>query len=301
LPEHNFSSRDAVFFTDAAQVEYLTWRANLSFRGGWACPFSLQAYGALLKRGHLRIISYFQFIDFADCKDWYHRRALRHAQSWLRELGLSFQVEKLDVAGLDSLCQFLFFLHAGYLGPTAERLIQAHPEIETFHLFAPENRLPQDFYFDSDVSAAILQGICEKNGRQVQAITTHSRFRYTFPDFQGRPMVYAHGQNLEPDPRIHKDFHKSRHRVGFVPATVFNAQRILDATRALGYATVLFPSAWAPLPPSAGNKEPISEFILPLTAADGDCSSAISAKLDKLADKFFQHRSRSTSVLAPWS
>ena len=122
-----------------------------------------------------------EFVDFAECKRWYRNGALEFSRTWLQELELHFQVEDINIAELDAPSQFELFVNAIFINGTAERIIHAHPEIETFYIVVAEDRLPLDFYFDSDVPAAVLRFVCEQLGRPVRTIVMTQRPRYLFP------------------------------------------------------------------------------------------------------------------------
>src|ERR1700751_3852314 len=168
LSNFTFSECDAVLLTDSIQVEFLKARANSSLDRSWLCPLSTQAYAKILRSGHGRTRSYFEFIDFDECKKWHHGEALRLSRGWLKVLGLQFQVEGIDVAELDGPCQFQLFVHARYLEQTAERLVQALPDVDRFFVIEAENRLPHEFYFDSDAAAGIFRFLCGRLRRQVE-------------------------------------------------------------------------------------------------------------------------------------
>src|SRR5258708_4079489 len=126
LPSQNFSSQDAILVTDSVQVEFLKAGSNASFGESLLLPLSANAYAAILKSGHPRVRSYFKFIDFPECKSWYRNEALECSKRWLRELGLEFQIEGIDIADLDVTSQNELFLNAVYVNGTAERIIRAH-------------------------------------------------------------------------------------------------------------------------------------------------------------------------------
>src|SRR5262245_3177676 len=140
LPCHSFSKKDAVLVTDGIQVEFLKAASNASLSESLLFPLSLHAYAAILKAGHPRVRSYFEFVDFAECKRWYRNKASEYSRTWLQELGLEFQIERIDIAELDAACQFELFINAVYINGTAERMIRAHPEIETFYIVVAEHR-----------------------------------------------------------------------------------------------------------------------------------------------------------------
>src|SRR5208283_2495134 len=98
LASHSFSEKDAIFVTDAVQIEFLKSASNTSLNEGWMVPLSTQAYAAILRLGHTRVRSYFELIDFAECKRWYRKLALECSKTWLKELGLEFQFEGIDIA-----------------------------------------------------------------------------------------------------------------------------------------------------------------------------------------------------------
>jgi hypothetical protein len=217
LASHSFSEKDAIFVTDAVQIEFLKSASNTSLREGWMFPLSTQAYAPILRLGHTRVRSYFELVDFAECKRWYSNRALECSKTWLKELDLEFQFEGIDIAKLDAPCQFHLFIHAIYIAKTAERLILATPEIETFYVIEAGQRLPLDFYFDSDVPAAVLRFVCERLSRPVRTIVMKRRPRYVFPAFQRRPITNARADGMIFDESTLQIPRSSRSRVGFAP------------------------------------------------------------------------------------
>lgn len=236
-----FTARDAVLLTDQTQFLYLAEKANSSFRQCRIFPLSTQAYGAALLGGHEGIEPYFEFLDFADIQRRYRFDAEEQAKGWLAELGLRCEVKGIDLAALDAPNQFLLFRLAWYLESTARRMIEAHPEIETFYVLCGETPLPLDFYFDSDVPAVLLRFICERLRRRVRPIVMKER-DFLFAAYRERPMRSARRcAATEPEARTRTG--KAR-RAGFLPVTVTRCQQILDALHALDYETVLFDSAW---------------------------------------------------------
>jgi hypothetical protein len=293
LPWQSFSKQDAVFVTDGVQVEFLKTRSNDSFSESLLLPLSAQAYAAILKVGHLRVRSYFEFVDFPECKRCYRNGALEYSRTWLQELGLEFQIEGIDVAELDAACQFELFVNAIYIDGTAERMIRANPEIETFHIVVAEHRLPLDFYFDSDVPAAVLHFVCERLGRPVRTIVMKQRPRYVIPWLRHRPVMSGQGNCMTPDEEMLKIPRSSRPLIGFAPSTVGNYRQIHDAIHKLS-SSILVYSFWG-MPPTFYDRGPErNEYVYRLLAADGEWSTAVTAQLADLRRQFFERRPLST-------
>ena len=119
LPSFASGDADAIFLTDAVQLEFLISNSNESLRRASLVPLSTHAYESVLKSGHPRIRSYFDAVDFPQCLTWYTTKGLTLARTWLKELGLHFRVEGIDVAELDVPCQFLLFTLAAHIEETA--------------------------------------------------------------------------------------------------------------------------------------------------------------------------------------
>jgi hypothetical protein len=288
VPQFCFSERDGLFLTDEMQLSFLLSKVNGSFGACWLLPLSFQAYAAALRSGHPRICSFFEFVDFRECERHYRLDADHLSVNWLNELGLKFEVDGIDLARLDSPCQFQFFKLALYLEGTAERLVRAHPEVQTFYVIEGRNFLPLDFYFDSDVPAAILRSVCQRLSRSVGQFLMENR-PYVFPNYRRRPMTSssaATGASNVPD-RLAGSLSRG---VGFAPATVGNSQRILDAIQKIGCQVVLFSSTWA-LPPLF--HEPV-ELEYQLSDQDGDASSDFAAGLESLWARIRHSWPRST-------
>jgi hypothetical protein len=274
---------DAVFVTDAVQVEFLQGRTDASLEHCWKIPMSLQAYGLLLRRGFSRVRAYVDFVDFEECKHWYLDTGLRYAQTWLSELGLRFEVEGIDFAALDAPCQFLLFTHLRFVERTAERIVQAMPGIGRFYVIQSRDLLQHEFYFDSDVAAAVLRAVCERLGRCIEVIEMKERPGYVHPQFQARPITSSIlTRNKLPA------LNMGRGRVGFAPATVANAESIYESLRDVTSQTFLFPSTWDPMTFSS------QDDWFSLSAADGDWSERIAGQLENLCKDFCERRVGST-------
>lgn len=294
LAAHSFSEREGIFVTDAVQVEFLKSSGNTSLSQSRLLPLSTQAYAAVLKLGQLRARPYFNFIDFGECKRWYRERALKYSRTWLQELGLEFRFEGIDVAELDGPCQFLFFLHAVFIGGTAGRLIRASPEIEIFYIVAAENRLPLNFYFDSDVSAAVLRFVCEGLSRQARTIVMKQRPDYICPAITHLRFMNGRVDKMTFDQTAMRIPRSSHARVGFAPATVANHEQILEGIRHLGCQLVVFPSIWPTAPAFDGGRIGTNEYFYQLSSADGEWSTAVEAQLAELRRQFSEGRALST-------
>ena len=281
------NERDAIFLTNAVQIEFLQANAEIDLELCWKIPLSMQAHGLLLRQGFARVKSHFEFVDFEDCKHWYLDEGLRWSKDWLRELGLGFEVEGIDVADLDAPCQFLLFTHLRTLERTAERIIAAMPEIKRFFAVQGREPLEHEFYFDSDVAAGVLGAVCERLGRSLEVIKMGARPRYLFPSFSARPMSDA--SVVGPKGSSKPPFKSADvPRIGFAPATVANAQSIFESLAGVRSQVVVFGSVWEH-GLSPGQAE---EFQL--SSADGDWSEDVSSRLAKLYGEFDRRRNRSS-------
>jgi hypothetical protein len=293
LSAHSFSEWDAIFVTDSVQVEFLAASGNRSLSQSWLIPLSTHAYASVLKLEYKKVRSYFDSVDFDECRHWYEKLGLDYSKTWLKELGLEFQVEGIDIPELDAPCQFLFFVQAISIAGTADRLIRTSPEIETFYVIEAEHRLPSDFYFDSDVPAALLRFVCERLHRKVLTISMKERPRFIFPDFQERPIMNSLAKSTGNDQAAFKFPPFSRHRIGFVPATIANSPQIFDAIRKLGFPLVVFRSIWPTIPFLQNGLEE-DQYTYHLSGVDGEWSTAIAVRLKDLHDHFLKARTLST-------
>jgi Glycosyltransferase Family 4 len=294
LTSHSFSSQDAILVTDGIQVEFLKSIANASLNEALLLPLSLHAYATILERGHARVGSHLGFVDFAECKRWYRQGAFEFSRTWLQELGLHFQVEGIDIAELDAPCQFQLFVTAFYINETAERIIHAHPEIETFYVVIAEDRLPLDFYFDSDVPAAVLHFVCERLGRPVRTILMKQRPGYVITGIPRRPAMSGQANPIISDQEMPEIPRSSRPLIGFAPSTVRNYRQIHEAIRKLGDPLLVLPSVWEMWSTLYDHRPESNEYIYRLSAADGEWSTAVSTQLASLRGQFFERRFFST-------
>ena len=236
-----FSTTDAILLTDPAQVQFLCSTANSSVQQCLLMPLSVQAYTAAIRK-QLPVRPHFEFIDFPECKRQYQKKAEALSRTWLKEMGLKSEVDGIDLAEFDAPNQFLLFNLASYLERTVSTIVQKLQHIETFYVVSAEERLPLDFYFDSDVPASLLYATCEGLGRKVRQIAFANR-ALVFPQFPHRPITRqsldSGYSRLENVPAARK-----ANCAGFAPATVRNSQQIVDALNELGFHTVLFGSTW---------------------------------------------------------
>jgi hypothetical protein len=188
LSTFTFSERDGIVVTDKSQIEFLSSHANLTFERCLLLPLSLQAYAASI-RVHKRVRCYFDLIDFEKCKQDYQWIADRRARTWLSELGLRFEAEGIDFAEFDAPSQFLLFHLGSYLDSAATAITERLPET-TFYVVSSETPFPLEFYFDSDVPAAILQFALEQRGCNVRRILYADR-KLVFPALATRPFTHS--------------------------------------------------------------------------------------------------------------
>jgi hypothetical protein len=290
LASLTFTERDAILLSDSAQLDSVLAIANDSVANNWLIPLSTQAYAAVLRRQHARVRSYFGCVDFADCAEWYQQKGLTHARTWLEELGLGFNVENIDVVQLDAPCQFLLFTHARYIETTTERVIRANPDIDTFYVVTARDPLPLDFYFDSDVAAAVIQFVCERSGRRVRTISMERRRQFLHPLFRKRPMTDL-GTELA---GIHRMAKRGKPRVGIATATMPNPQVILEALRELGCQIVAFRSAWSGAALHLEGARSADEYIYTVAGTDVQESTAAASELADLRAAISDRSDRST-------
>ena len=289
LPELVFTARDAVLLSDVAQLDFVMSSSNASIASSWLMPVSIEAFDAILARRSGRVRSYFDWVDFADCLSWYRDKGLQHARTWLHELGLGFEVEGIDVVELDAPCQFLLFTHARYIERTTELLIRANRDIDTFYVVTAREPLPLDFYFDSDVAAAVMRFVCERDGRQVRPILMDRRSPSAYAASRSRRVtdVETPGQptRLTPQPR--------GCRAGIAPATLPNQERIFDALCELGCHVTVFPSAWFDASSSATGKS-ADEYLACLSDLADHETAAVETELMGLWTALNERSNRST-------
>jgi hypothetical protein len=202
-------------------------------------------------------------------------------------------VDGIDLAELDASCQFLLFLHAAYIEQTARNLMRSLEPEARINIVSAAKPTPLDFYFDSDVSSAVLRYVGEELKRNVRMLMMNERDAYVLP-VKSRPMLWgiehsASEPALRPEPKRKQRF--GRYRVGFAPATVANAEQILIALRELDCEPVIFPSAWDP---AAATRSPAGELTYCLSAAPGPWSTDITARLCELRHQISSRSSRST-------
>jgi hypothetical protein len=285
-----FTDRDAILVSDSTQLDFLMSKGNTSIEESWMMPVTTHAYEAILAHRHRRVRPHFTSVDFADCLRWYHEEGLRHARTWLSELGLRFDVEGIDVASLDAPSQFLLFTHARYIEATTDRLIRASADIETFYVVTARDPLPLDFYFDSDVAAGVMQYACERLGRPVRPIVMDRRTRFIFSQVRHRPITDA----PVPDQRTPVMASFSGLRVGIAPATIANQELILDGLRELRCQITFFPSVWSGLDPFGISAQHSHEHSFHVSALDDEQSVQIAAELATVREAVAARADRST-------
>jgi hypothetical protein len=289
-----FDANDAIIVSDGIQVQWLARAANQTLRSALFCPVSLQAYAAVLRLGWTRSRCYFHDVEFQVCNREARKRWRESSHLWLKELGLEFTVDGIDLAELDASCQFLLFLHAAYIEQTARNLMRSLPPEATINIVSAAKATPLDFYFDSDVSSAVLRYVGEELKRKIRMLMMNERDEYVLPGNKSRPMLWgiehsASEPALRAEPKRKQRF--GRYRVGFAPATVANAEQILIALRELECEPVIFPSAWDP---AAARRSSAGELTYCLSAAPGPWSSEITTRLCDLRDEISTRSSRST-------
>ncbi len=277
------NERDAVFLTDRVQFEFLRHQAGSDLEQCWKIPLSLQAHGLLLRHRLERVKSYVDFVDFSEIKHWYLDAGIRYSRNWLSELGLKCKVDGIDLAELDAPCQFLLFTHLRFIERTAERIVKAMSDIERFHVVQARDPLESEFYFDSDVASAVLRAVCSRLGRRVEVVEMEQRPEYVYPWFQRRPITDATPFPMKTPPKS-----SGASRIGFAPATVANAPSIFESLRDVTPQTFVFRSTWNP------GLLWSEENCFRLSAADGEWSERIAARLDRLYKEFCRRRARST-------
>lgn len=287
----NFDAQDVIVVSDQVQVDWLARRFGPDLRDAQIHPISLQAYDAAVRHGIGRTQPAFSDSDFRVCDQQARTELFHLAQHWLQELGLNFSVADVDVAQLDASCQFLLFIHCVYVQSAALNLLRSVPGSCRINVASPVNPLPLDFYFDSDVSSAVLRFVLETNGREPRLLWMEKRDKCLF--HQPRPLVLSEEQATPQEtPQVAKRPASRRwdhYRVGIVPATIAKEERYFDALRRLGCEIHTFVSAWSPHSEQFGN-----ETRHRLTAADGLWSEPIAAELRGLREQLSRQAKHSS-------
>ncbi|TCK42748.1 hypothetical protein B0G84_1049 [Paraburkholderia sp. BL8N3] len=285
LKDTRFAPDEAIFVIEGAQVEFLMTRARDALEQVSLIPLSLHAYAAARTYDHPRIEKYHELIDFAACERDYHDDVLGLSSNWLQQLGLDFWVEGIDLAELDAPAQFLFFLHAKHIARVVKNVVAGRPDIKTFYAIVGGTMLPLDYYFDSDVTAAIARHICESFGRRFVCIIAPERPRHILPSMPPGPAETSMAVPVLPP--------AASSRVGFAPATVRNAEQLRRALHESGHEVVLFPSKVWGMPPLGAALESEREFEVFLSSSEVPSSADYARDLGKLRDQIMERRARS--------
>jgi hypothetical protein len=292
----DFGGDDVIIVSDEIQVEWLVRNAGPSLRRAFFCPISLRAYAAVLKLGWAETRCYFESADLGVCSGRVRSEILDSARTWLKELGLVIKVDGIDLAALDSSCQFLLFIHSIYVERTARNLLSGFSPSRRINLVSAAEPTPLDFYFDSDVSSAILAYVSETLGWHPRILRMQGREQYVFADHKSRPTLIreADGQFPREIGREAKArrFGPTPYRVGFVSATAANPECFIEALRQLQCETTVFPSAWSS--PGEGAQSSSVEKLCALTGDDGPWSERIAGRLSDLLTQIRMRRSHST-------
>lgn len=287
LQHTTFTARDAFLPVDGTQAGFIKDKAPRAFQEAWILPLSLHAYAAGVRLGHKRLARYYDALDFAACNANYHGRALHQSRSWLTEMQLEYRVGNIDIAELDAPNQFLFFLHAEHIAGLLERLVARHPEISTFYAITGDTPLPLDFYFDSDVTAALAAWVCARLGREFRKIEAPELRRHILP----RRNVASVQQDTTVNRAV---LHPGKPRVGLAPATIRNAEDLRGALSRLRCDVVLFPSELWEAPALGALSQSDSEQVCRLSSATGEGRSAHAEELSALFEHFIERRKSSS-------
>jgi hypothetical protein len=278
----DFNSKDVIVVTDQVQVDWLSREFGPDLRDAEIYPISLQAHSAALRLGIGRTRHTFGNSDFCACDQKARAEMFRFSQHWLQELGLNFSVADVDVAPLDASCQFLLFIHCVYVQSAALNLLCSVPDDCRINVVSPVHPLPLDFYFDSDVSSAVLRNVLETHGREPRLVRMERRDQYLF--HKARPLVVS--EKSETSKEV-SQLVKSpggrrwgRYRVGIVPATIAKSEGYFDALRQLDCEVHSFVSAWSPQSEQSG----IAACHC-ISADDGVWSESVAARLRALHEQ----------------
>jgi len=281
-----FTPDDLVFVPDPVAAAYLIDRCDPSLvTRAWLCPMTVRALGVLLGRGvdFGRIL--LAFPDFERSRVAYSE-ALGQARRWLKELGLEVAVEGIDLATFDASCQHGFFVHARCMAEVACRAFNGRPQSGRVFVPTRPRWLTQDFYFDSDVAAAMVLYAGALVGRSVGRIAIDVPL-FNFPSHATRPMLESVSNWDIPDSPAPRT--RTGPRIGFAPATVRNREEIFNALAALDAETTVFPSTWEGLDSAF-----MKACVCPVPLHSNDASAELSRTLEALHAHFLERRHAST-------
>lgn len=265
---------DAVFVANGAQIRHLQQVAKPAFEQARILPLSLHAYGAALRAEHPRVFDYRPLVDYPSCAEDYHRIFPQLSRVWLSDIGLRCKIDGVDLAELDAPAQFQFFLHAQHIARLAERIVLEHSAVRHFYVVAGDPLAPLDFYFDSDVTAAVVQYVCDRLKRPLRTIIASPR-----PDYLPAPSP------PEADPNnsgLQIELGGHRPRVGFVTATLRNLEMFYSAFDDLRFDAVLFGSELWGMPPRTAMKRTVPMPVIAFSTRDASRDGDIAGKLREL-------------------
>ncbi len=287
LTEFTFTDRDAIFVLTGNQAEYVSSNSHPSVEKARFLCLSLHARVELMRLGGRRIVSNDGLITDAEVRQ-VRQAAAPHDRVWMAEMGLRFEIEGIDFAEIDSLCQYYFFRHAGFIELLGRRMIEAHPDVERFFIIRGPEPLPLDFDFDTDIGYGVLRWLCEKQGRRTVTIVSGHHLLGHGPTFLRRP--YSTGWVTPSRTAAPRD-DMPHHQVGFVPSTVPSALRIIRDAESHNCDVTLFYSPWAVSAPRTTTDEQEEAMR---TAEDRAWSAEIAQQLAVLRKIFDERRERSS-------
>jgi hypothetical protein len=271
---YEIGPEDAIFVVNGAEVRHLQQLDKAAFERVRILPLSLNALSGALRTSHPRVFDYRLLVDYAAIADEYHRVFPQLSSKWLDDMGLHCHVEGLDLAALDAPAQFHFFLHAQHIARLAEKIVRQHETVRCFYVFSGEPLTPLDFYFDSDVTAAVIRFVCERLGRPSRTIAVSSP-----PAHMPAPAVPEANYTQS---AVQNERALDGTRIGLVPATLRSVQQFYSAFDELHFDTLLFASeTWGtPLPNSADSA--VSMPVVSFSSQDASHDDDFGPKLHEL-------------------
>ncbi len=243
-----FSPGDAVYFLTGADVRYLKRHANETIRHCRMMPLSMNAHQAVLSFDHDNVCTSYKYVDQQKHNELLDAAEF-HAEKWLAELGHVVTMEGMEFAQLDQLNQYFFFSSAMYFFNVIEGLLHDNPDITAFYICRERTPLPLEYYFDSDVCAAVAQYVCARHERRLRVILMNEDHA-GFPGYyHGRPFSADWVEPFVAEPDAPSPASRN---IGLIPSTIFNVLKLVPEIRALGHRVTYFYSPWPPSAPNAG-------------------------------------------------
>ncbi|WP_233880388.1 hypothetical protein [Paraburkholderia flagellata] len=164
--------------------------------------------------------------------------------------------------------------------------MQQHDTVRRFYVFSGDPLTPLDFYFDSDVTAAVIRYVCERLGRPSSTLVVSS------PPAHMPAPVAPEANQIQSGMQSDRAFGGAR--IGLVPATLRGVQQLYSAFDELHFDALLFASeTWGtPLPNSADSA--VSKSVVTFSSQDASRDDDIGPKLHELRKRISKKISSSS-------